>query len=413
MKMAFWGDRRLVVSKRMALSLRPRILVLLGLVSVAEGRWWGFLETLKGLEIVPFLQEGVKLVANQSDPSTVRRLLEVMMDTRRLSLRDELTGHLVIEAMICMLERKTDLEAASQLLVWLGKWLNDAAFDIPPLLEEAMTVGYALAGWDTQAPETPEVPEKEPLVVEEVFEPEPVEINIYRSPWYFDSLVPRSNLSHEFVDTLVGLTPVAAAYFVRRNPFEEATRWLDLWPVPNRALLLGAWARGRSASPEEIEQVETLLDHVNQMRKAAVRDMGEEDVIQLLLYDRENCVRRAVDKLWEVDSEMADKLSNGYFEFEDLAHLQERDLSIFLAESRVQDIAMGLQGASEKLKLACLAAMPPSRAANLRIYLSHLGPVDPILVDCHRGTLMSTLRALELDDKIEINMVARNISVES
>ena len=108
-------------------------------------------------------------------------------------------------------------------------------------------------------------------------------------------------------------------------------------------------------------------------------------------------------RIEEQDPELAERIRNLMFTFEDLAQLDDRSTQILLKEVSSEDISVALKGASDVMKEKIFANMSERAAAMLREDLEAMGPVRLSDVEKAQVKIAMVAKKLEGEGKIVLS----------
>ncbi len=188
------------------------------------------------------------------------------------------------------------------------------------------------------------------------------------------------------------LPPAKAAEVLREFPenlqYEVVKRISELDMIPPGII-------------EEIDAVlqrELLSTEGMETRKLG----GIEAVAELLNHLDKNTEEQIFSRLEEDDPEKAEKIRQLMFVFEDLIHLDDRDIRTLLKEVRNEDLVLALKTASEELKDKILRNVSERAAAMILEDLEVMGPVRLSEVEAAQQKIIQIARRLEKEGKIVI-----------
>lgn len=106
--------------------------------------------------------------------------------------------------------------------------------------------------------------------------------------------------------------------------------------------------------------------------------------------------------LREVDPELARKVRDRMFVFDDLAELDDRAIQLLLREIRPDTLLLALKGASEQLREKVFRNMSPQTAETLRYELEAAGPVRLSQLETEQRELVRVVRRLAREGRIAL-----------
>jgi len=105
-------------------------------------------------------------------------------------------------------------------------------------------------------------------------------------------------------------------------------------------------------------------------------------------------------RLEETNPELAEKIRQLMFTFEDLANLDDRSIQVLLKEVSSEDIGIALKGASDSMKEKIYSNMSERAAAMLKEDLEAMGPVRLSDVEKAQVKIAMIAKKLESEGKI-------------
>ena len=153
---------------------------------------------------------------------------------------------------------------------------------------------------------------------------------------------------------------------------------------------------------EEIEMV--LKEQLEDMGTVEGRQLGGIEVIASIFNQMDRALEmELLGKVEEMDPELAEKVRNLMFTFEDLAQLDDRGVQVLLKEISSEEIAVALKGASDVMKEKIYSNMSERAAAMLREDLEAMGPVRLSDVEKSQVKIAMTAKKLEGEGKLALS----------
>jgi len=154
-----------------------------------------------------------------------------------------------------------------------------------------------------------------------------------------------------------------------------------------------------------------VLDEVEEEIKQAVRDatslsvdsLGGADVASSILQNvGKEVSERVLDELSEADEDLATRINDLLFTFEDLVKLERDAIQAILREIKTDDLVIALKGASEGVKETIFSNLSSRAAAMLADDLENMPPVRVHDVMEMQKTIVTIVRRLEKDGRINL-----------
>ncbi len=111
-----------------------------------------------------------------------------------------------------------------------------------------------------------------------------------------------------------------------------------------------------------------------------------------------------MEKIKEIDSELAENIKQRMFTFEDLAELDDRTMQVILANIDTQSLGVALKGASKELQEKVFSNLSQRAGDMLKEDMEAMGPVKRAEVYKTQQEIIESTRQLETEGKIEISM---------
>ncbi|MFZ2006240.1 MAG: flagellar motor switch protein FliG [Stellaceae bacterium] len=181
--------------------------------------------------------------------------------------------------------------------------------------------------------------------------------------------------------------------------------------------------------PDLVEQVIPRLATLDSIPHAAVRELN--DAIEDLLAGEGEEVRINVGgvgmaakilnrfdgdhaeailrRIGEVDADLAERIQNSMFVFEDLVRLDDRNFQMLLRSVDQKLLASALKGADAKLLDKVMRNLSQRSAEMLREEISARGPMRVTEIDVAKREIVSTAQRLEREGTIILSTDARDM----
>jgi flagellar motor switch protein FliG len=176
-----------------------------------------------------------------------------------------------------------------------------------------------------------------------------------------------------------------------------AAQVLSHLPAEEQAKVALRIATMSETSPEVIKDVEQVLRHKlsNVISQEYSASGGIEPLAEILNHADRSTERNVLDKLTELDAELAEEIRLLLFVFEDVVKLDDRGLQLVLKEVDQKDLALALRGVSDEVKQKVMANMSQRGAEMLMEEIEFQPPQRRSLVEEAQGRIVATIRKLE------------------
>lgn len=134
------------------------------------------------------------------------------------------------------------------------------------------------------------------------------------------------------------------------------------------------------------------------------KQLGGVEVVASILNQMDRTLEsELLGKLEETSPELAERIRQLMFTFEDLAHLDDRSVQVLLKEVSSEDIGIALKGASDVMKEKIFANMSERASAMLKEDLEAMGPVRLSDVEKAQVKIAMVAKKLEGEGKIYLS----------
>jgi flagellar motor switch protein FliG len=176
-----------------------------------------------------------------------------------------------------------------------------------------------------------------------------------------------------------------------------AAQVLAALPPEQQAQVAVRIATMHETSPEVIKDVEAVLRQklssvISQEYAAAG---GVEPLAHILNSADRSTERNVLDKLAELDSDLAEEVRSLLFVFEDIVKIDDRGVQLVMKEVDQKDLALALRGVSDEVKEKVMKNMS-QRGAEMLLEELELQPAQRrSVVEEAQGRIVAVIRRLE------------------
>jgi len=183
---------------------------------------------------------------------------------------------------------------------------------------------------------------------------------------------------------------------------EQAGAVLKLFPERQRNEVLIRVATLDGIQPSALQDLDEVLSRVlaggDKMRKASLGGAKTAaEIINLLGGSAETSV---LDYIREADMELAQKIMDNMFTFDDLDKLDDKGIQALMKEVQSESLVVALKGAKPELKDRILRNMSTRAAESLREDLESRGPVRLSEVEAEQKEMLKIVRRLADEGQI-------------
>ena len=156
-------------------------------------------------------------------------------------------------------------------------------------------------------------------------------------------------------------------------------------------------AQMENISPQVLRELEdSLADNLQAILTGQVTEIGGPKAVAEILNRTGRSTEMAVlERLDAADPELAEKVRNQMFTFDDISYLTDREIQMVLREVDTKELAIALKGASTEVKDRFLTNMSDRVAAMMKEEMNFMGPVRMSDVEEVQLRIVQTVRQLE------------------
>ncbi len=235
-----------------------------------------------------------------------------------------------------------------------------------------------------------------------------------RAEALLDNIGSRSGLPGEFLKTC---DPKVLANLIRTEHPQTIALILSTLPVKKVCDAIVALPDKiqddvvmRIASLEKVDR--TVIEDIESVLREQLesisfaegsRQMGGVEAVANIMNQLDRSMESAImERIEENNPELADKIRQLMFTFEDLLDVDDRSIQSFLKEISSEDLILALKGASEALKNKIFRNMSERAASMLQEDLDAKGPVKVSDVERAQIAIAMTAKKLESEGKISL-----------
>jgi flagellar motor switch protein FliG len=146
----------------------------------------------------------------------------------------------------------------------------------------------------------------------------------------------------------------------------------------------------------------SLHDAIAPATQRTARFNGLQVLVQILSNLPREVMQEILANLEQQNPELAERVQQAMFTFEDLVKLDDRSLQRVLREVDMRELALALKGASEELKDKIFRNMSQRAAQILREEMDYMGPVRLRDVTAAQRRIVDIVRKLEEAGEVTI-----------
>ncbi len=157
-------------------------------------------------------------------------------------------------------------------------------------------------------------------------------------------------------------------------------------------------------APQMLREIEEgLTQELRALLLSQITDMGGTRAVAEILNRTDRSIEKAVlESLDTKNAELAEKVRNQMFVFDDIVKLTDREIQMMLREVDTKDLAVALKGASEELKDRILGNVSERVGTMIKEEMQFSGPVRKSDVEDVQLRVVQTVRQLEEAGQVTI-----------
>ncbi|WP_050607010.1 flagellar motor switch protein FliG [Clostridium niameyense] len=211
--------------------------------------------------------------------------------------------------------------------------------------------------------------------------------------------------AHQLLNTISDEHPQTIALVLCYLQPDKAAQILSALPEDVQAEVAYRIATMNSTSPIVVKEIEKVLDgKLSSVVRSDANTIGG----VLTIVDILNQVDRTTEKnitegLEKEDAELAEKIKESMFVFEDIITLDDVSIQRVLREVESKDLALALKGSSEEVANVIFRNQSKRAAASLKEDIEFLGPVRLMDVEKSQQGIVNIIRRLDEAGEIVIS----------
>jgi flagellar motor switch protein FliG len=159
-------------------------------------------------------------------------------------------------------------------------------------------------------------------------------------------------------------------------------------------------------SPQTLKQIEKVVDELAgvSISQSARQIGGPKSLANILNRTNVGVSKEILAKMQEIDADIALEVKRLMFLFEDIVHIQNKDIQRILKEVDRKDLALALKTAEERLKTKIFSNLSERAADLLKEELEYMGPVKLKEVESAQARVVDIIKSLEDQGEISVNL---------
>lgn len=159
-------------------------------------------------------------------------------------------------------------------------------------------------------------------------------------------------------------------------------------------------------SPQTLKQIESVVDELAgyTMNQTIGKVGGTRSLATILNRVNATMSKEIIKGIEDRDPDVGAEIKRLMFLFDDIVHIQDKDVQRILREVDRKDLAYSLKTADEKVRQKIFGNMSERAAELLKEELQYMGPVRLKEVESSQAKIVDVIKILEENGEIQVNM---------
>ncbi len=159
-------------------------------------------------------------------------------------------------------------------------------------------------------------------------------------------------------------------------------------------------------SPQTLKQIEKVVDEMAgfSMSQSLSKIGGTKSLASILNKTNASMSKEILERLEQQDADVALEVKRLMFLFEDILHIQDKEIQRVLREVDRKDLALALKVADDKLKEKIFANMSERGSDLLKEELQYMGMVKLKEVEAAQAKIIDLIKMLEEAGEVTLNL---------
>lgn len=196
------------------------------------------------------------------------------------------------------------------------------------------------------------------------------------------------------------------------NPIQTAEALKELPDGVRDDVILRIATLGKIA-PQTLKQLEKVVDEIAglSLSQSISKLGGPKALANILNKSNVSLSKEILEKLEQKNADLALEVKRLMFLFDDIVHIQDKDIQRILRECDRKDLALALKVADDKLRDKIFANMSERASDLLKEELQYMGMVKLKEVEAAQAKIIDLVKSLEETGEITVNMRGNNEDV--
>lgn len=211
--------------------------------------------------------------------------------------------------------------------------------------------------------------------------------------------------AHQLLNIITNEHPQTIALVLCYLQADKAGQILSALPEDVQAEVAFRVANMSNISPAVVKEIEKVLDSkLSSIVKSEMKVIGGvETLVEILNQVDRTTEKNITESLEKESAELAEKVKQSMFVFEDIVTLDDVSIQRVLREVESKELALALKGCSEEVANAIFRNQSKRAAASLKEDMEFLGPVRLMDVEKAQQKIVGIIRRLDEAGEIVIS----------
>ncbi|MBU3180644.1 flagellar motor switch protein FliG [Clostridium psychrophilum] len=219
--------------------------------------------------------------------------------------------------------------------------------------------------------------------------------------------------ANQLLNVIIDENPQTIALIMCYMQSDKAANIMASLPLDLQSEVSFRIATMSNISPMVIREIEKVLNGKlsSVIRTDTTVVGGIDSLVGILNQVDRNTEKNITEGLEKEDVELAEKVKNSMFVFEDIITLDDVSIQRFLREIDAKDLSLALKGCSEEVQDVIFKNQSKRASASLKEDMEFLGPVRLVDVEKSQQKIVDVLRRLDEAGEIVISRGGENAIV--
>lgn len=208
--------------------------------------------------------------------------------------------------------------------------------------------------------------------------------------------------AHQLLNVLVSEHPQTIALVLCYMQPEKSAQIMSALPEDLQAEVAYRIATMNTTSPAMVKEIEKVLDgKLSSVIKTETTNLGGiQSIVEILNQVDRTTEKNITEGLEREDAELAEKVKESMFVFEDIINLDDVSIQRILREVDNKELVLALKGCSEEVQELIFRNQSKRAGATLKEDIQFLGPVRLMDVEKAQQNIVNIIRRLDESGEI-------------